>query len=534
MATVHPSRMGMVPGGSSSRPAPPANRSNGNGNPETPVSREEELRRKLMDRKRNGSERDGEGSHRDQDDVRRDRDRSPRYDDRGDDRRDRDRDRRDRSRERERRGDRDRDIEGERVRDRDGEGFRSYDSRRDERDRDRDNTRRDRDRRGSPVYENDNRPRRSSPSYKPFDPSQPSQGGNRDGYGYGRRDDLPSGPPGPGQDGRPNQNMPPPWVPKMQSQAPQQQGGYGGWQNPPPHQRFGTLDFERRRQERENNPLSIWPESPKRPYQDEDELEAERKKNKSKSKSSKKSKSKSSSKHKSSKHRSSRKYSDDSSSETDSEEEERRRRRRKEKERERKKKYDDYSDDSEEERRRKRRKDKDRRRTPDEDVHAAEEDMWVEKGEEVPAAKPATISPVKEKMVVRDEESDDEIGPQLPSEAKEKSMDRSAFAHMRPGEGEAMAAYAESGQRIPRRGEIGMEASTIEKFEQSGYVMSGSRHQRMNAVRMRKENQVINEAEKRAILKLQREEKEKKEGMIITQFKEMMEENLRKQGINRP
>lgn len=90
---------------------------------------------------------------------------------------------------------------------------------------------------------------------------------------------------------------------------------------------------------------------------------------------------------------------------------------------------------------------------------------------------------------------------------------------MRPGEGEAMAAYAESGQRIPRRGEIGLDSDRIAQFEQSGYVMSGSRHQRMNAVRMRKENQVINEAEKRAILKLQREEKEKKEGLIISQFK---------------
>lgn len=82
-----------------------------------------------------------------------------------------------------------------------------------------------------------------------------------------------------------------------------------------------------------------------------------------------------------------------------------------------------------------------------------------------------------------------------------------------------MAAYAASGQRIPRRGEIGLEATEIEKFEASGWVMSGSRHRRMNAVRMRKENQVINNEEKRAILNLQREEKMKKEGAIISQFK---------------
>ncbi|EIW71634.1 hypothetical protein TREMEDRAFT_27600, partial [Tremella mesenterica DSM 1558] len=92
---------------------------------------------------------------------------------------------------------------------------------------------------------------------------------------------------------------------------------------------------------------------------------------------------------------------------------------------------------------------------------------------------------------------------------------------MLPGEGEAMAFYASTGQRIPRRGEIGLDAKDIEQYESSGYVMSGSRHRRMNAVRLRKENQVINAEEKRAILKLQKEENIKKEGMIISQFKEV-------------
>ena len=84
-----------------------------------------------------------------------------------------------------------------------------------------------------------------------------------------------------------------------------------------------------------------------------------------------------------------------------------------------------------------------------------------------------------------------------------------------------MAAYAAAGQRIPRRGEIGLDANQIEAFESSGYVMSGSRNKRMNAVRLRKENQVINAEEKRAILLLQREEKVRKEGLIISQFKEV-------------
>jgi hypothetical protein len=48
---------------------------------------------------------------------------------------------------------------------------------------------------------------------------------------------------------------------------------------------------------------------------------------------------------------------------------------------------------------------------------------------------------------------------------------------------------------------------------------------------MRKENQVISAEEKRGILKLQKEEKEKREGLIVSQFKEMMEDKLAKAGV---
>ena len=41
-----------------------------------------------------------------------------------------------------------------------------------------------------------------------------------------------------------------------------------------------------------------------------------------------------------------------------------------------------------------------------------------------------------------------------------------------------------------------MSAEEIEKYEQLGYVMSGSRHKRMNAVRVRKENQIYSVEEK--------------------------------------
>ena len=62
-----------------------------------------------------------------------------------------------------------------------------------------------------------------------------------------------------------------------------------------------------------------------------------------------------------------------------------------------------------------------------------------------------------------------------------------------PGEGVAMAEYVANGQRIPRRGEIGMTNDDIDSFEKAGYIMSGNRHRRMEAVRLRKESQVHSE-----------------------------------------
>ena len=43
---------------------------------------------------------------------------------------------------------------------------------------------------------------------------------------------------------------------------------------------------------------------------------------------------------------------------------------------------------------------------------------------------------------------------------------------------------------MPCSFQVGMTADQIAKYEDLGYVMSGSRHSRMNAIRIRKENQV--------------------------------------------
>ncbi len=85
-----------------------------------------------------------------------------------------------------------------------------------------------------------------------------------------------------------------------------------------------------------------------------------------------------------------------------------------------------------------------------------------------------------------------------------------------------MAAYVQSGKRIPRRGEVGLSSEQISKFEDLGYVMSGSRHSRMNAVRIRKENQIYSAEEKAALAMFNFEESKKKEEVILEDMKNLV------------
>lgn len=130
-----------------------------------------------------------------------------------------------------------------------------------------------------------------------------------------------------------------------------------------------------------------------------------------------------------------------------------------------------------------------------------------------------------------DSDSGDEVGPQpLFKKGSNKKFDERAYGGaLLRGEGSAMAAFLQDGTetRIPRRGEIGLTSDEIAKYEDVGYVMSGSRHRRMNAVRMRKENQVISAEEKRGILKLQREERERKEAILRDEFSLLVNEKLK-------
>ena len=91
-----------------------------------------------------------------------------------------------------------------------------------------------------------------------------------------------------------------------------------------------------------------------------------------------------------------------------------------------------------------------------------------------------------------------------------------------PGEGAAIAQYVQQNMRIPRRGEIGWTGDEIEGLETQGYVMSGSRHARMNAIRIRKENQVYSAEEKRALALITFEEKQQRENKIIGDFRTVL------------
>ncbi|CAB3998184.1 Hypothetical predicted protein [Paramuricea clavata] len=98
-----------------------------------------------------------------------------------------------------------------------------------------------------------------------------------------------------------------------------------------------------------------------------------------------------------------------------------------------------------------------------------------------------------------------------------------------PGEGAAMANYVKAGKRIPRRGEIGLTSNEITSFEDQGYVMSGSRHRRMEAVRIRKENQIYSADEKRALAMFNYEERSKRETKILSDFRELVHKKINKQ-----
>ncbi|XP_058788622.1 NKAP family protein CG6066 [Phymastichus coffea] len=150
------------------------------------------------------------------------------------------------------------------------------------------------------------------------------------------------------------------------------------------------------------------------------------------------------------------------------------------------------------------------------DSSSDEGEQWVEKSAVI-------VQPsVKKNTESEDSEDDGVVGPTLKPTITltAKELGRALL----PGEGAAMAAYVQEGKRIPRRGEIGLTSDEIASYESVGYVMSGSRHRRMEAVRIRKENQIYSADEKRALAMFSKEERQKRENLILGQFRDMISE----------
>lgn len=240
----------------------------------------------------------------------------------------------------------------------------------------------------------------------------------------------------------------------------------------------------------------VWGYSPRVREPDSDEhtpVEEDVKNSSSDSSSEEEKKKKKKKKKKKSKKRKNRKHSEDSESESDSEEEMKKKKKKKKSKKKKSKKKkakktqkessSSSSEHSEEE---------------EEDVN---EISWVEKtgvGEHV-------------------------VGPEAPLTHLSQDDKPLDFGHaLLPGEGAAMAEFVKAGKRIPRRGEIGLTSDEIAEFEKSGFVMSGSRHRRMEAVRLRKENQIYSADEKRALASFNQEERRKRESKILSSFREMV------------
>lgn len=129
----------------------------------------------------------------------------------------------------------------------------------------------------------------------------------------------------------------------------------------------------------------------------------------------------------------------------------------------------------------------------------------------------------KKKALAPDEEEEADVGP-MPLPKADGHI--SYGGALRPGEGDAIAQYVQQGKRIPRRGEVGLNAEEIQKFEDLGYVMSGSRHQRMNAIRIRKENQVYSAEDKRALAMFNYEEKAKREAKVMSDLSRLVQRHM--------
>ncbi|KAH9260476.1 hypothetical protein BASA81_001646 [Batrachochytrium salamandrivorans] len=132
------------------------------------------------------------------------------------------------------------------------------------------------------------------------------------------------------------------------------------------------------------------------------------------------------------------------------------------------------------------------------------------------------------------EEDDEVYGPQVPFRLAATSAsfitDSSSTnygADLLQGEGRALAEFVKKNERIPRRGEVGYDGDKIDEFESLGYVMSGSRHRKMEAVRKRKENQVFSAEEKRLLVINETKRRDDREAQVLDDMRRLIQRKER-------
>ncbi|RCN42742.1 hypothetical protein ANCCAN_11290, partial [Ancylostoma caninum] len=169
------------------------------------------------------------------------------------------------------------------------------------------------------------------------------------------------------------------------------------------------------------------------------------------------------------------------------------------------------------EKKEKAKKDKKKKKAKKKHDSDEESDEWVE-----------VTHDMRMEEAAREAREEQEIpGPALPEHLQARNqLGQNIKANygkdMLKGEAAAMAAYAARGERIPRRGEIGLSSAEISEFEKVGYVMSGTRHKAMEATRLRKENQVLTAEEKRLLSGFSQEERKKKESAMLEQMRSLI------------
>merc|ERR1712032_1726632 len=114
--------------------------------------------------------------------------------------------------------------------------------------------------------------------------------------------------------------------------------------------------------------------------------------------------------------------------------------------------------------------------------------------------------------------------PRIQQQTQQANLDYGGA--LMPGEGDAIAQFVQNNMRIPRRGEVGWTGDEISNLEDLGNVMSGSRHKKMNAIRIRKENQVYSAEEKRALALYNFEEHQQRENKLMQEFREIITEKF--------